>query len=80
VVQCSPLWELIKGLLQGPTASGGAVGTTPAGTTSAIFRVCIIGIPPQAGTGACDDSNASETGYRGLLSGGGTMLMSFLGT
>ena len=80
VVQCSPLWELIKGLLQGPTASGGAVGTTPAGTSSAIFRVCIIGIPPQAGTGACDDSNASETGYRGLLSGGGTMLMSFLGT
>jgi ABC-type transporter Mla subunit MlaD len=80
VVQCSPLWELIKGLLQGPTASGGGVGTTPTGANNAIFRVCIIGIPPQAGTGACDDSNASESGYRGLMSGGGTMLMSFLGT
>jgi hypothetical protein len=80
VVQCSPLWELIKGLLQGPTASGGAVGTSPAGETNSIFRVCIVGIPPQQGTGSCDDSNASESNYHGLLSSGGAMLMDFLGT
>jgi ABC-type transporter Mla subunit MlaD len=80
VVQCSPLWELIKGLLQGPTAAGGAVGTTPTGENNSIFRVCIVGIPPQMGTGSCDDSNAQESNYRGLLSSGGTMLMDFLGT
>lgn len=80
VAQCSPIWELIKGLLQGPTASGGAVGTLPSGASNSIFRVCIVGIPPQQGTGACDDSNASESDYRGLLSGGGAMLDAFLGT
>ncbi len=80
VVQCSPLWELIKGILQGPTATGGGVGTLPNGVSSSIFRVCIIGIPPQDDTGACDNSKASESNYHGFMSGGGAMLAAFLGT
>ena len=77
--QCSPLWELVKGLLQGPTASAGATEHSPSGANNPMFRVCVIGLPPQVGTGACDNSNA-EQASSGFMSGDGAMFASFLGS
>ena len=70
LAQCSPLWQVIYGLLGGPMITGGAVGTqracppSPApcsaphgavGQSSPIFRVCIENLAdPQFGLGACD--------------------------
>ena len=78
--QCSPIWELVKGLVQGPTNAAGAVEDNPSGAVNPIFRVCIVGLPPQTSTGGCDNSNASQAAGGGFMSGEGAMFASFLGT
>jgi phospholipid/cholesterol/gamma-HCH transport system substrate-binding protein len=74
--QCSPIWELVKGLLQGPTNAAGAVEESPTGVKNPIFRVCIIGLPPQVGQSGCDDPNGSQSS--GFLNGEGAMFASFI--
>jgi ABC-type transporter Mla subunit MlaD len=61
LAQCSPLWEIINGLLGGATVSGGAFEREPKyvanilGTSNfSIFRVCILGLQPQNVVNACD--------------------------
>ncbi|TMB93165.1 MAG: MCE family protein [Chloroflexi bacterium] len=92
LAQCSPLWELVYGLLGGPEITGGAVGTQRptgcqpghcdglVGKSFPIFRVCIENIAiPQFGVGACDtQASASRNGAQGLLSSDGQMLMALL--
>jgi len=85
LAKCSPLWMLIKGLIQGPTVSGGALETGNALGPAGIFRICLAGVPPTPlANGACDNSNASR-GYQsayhgGFMNGDGAMLSAFLGT
>jgi phospholipid/cholesterol/gamma-HCH transport system substrate-binding protein len=73
LAQCSPLWMLVKGLVQGPTTSGGAIEcngyktscpSTPAPynpTYAPIFRICLSNVPANPATnGSCDNSVASQ--------------------
>jgi virulence factor Mce-like protein len=76
--QCSPLWMLIRGLLGGPTVSGGASVQTPTAQLNPIFRVCVNNLPPQVGLGACDNTSMSSSG--GFMHGDGAMFASLLGT
>ncbi len=81
LAKCSPLWMLIKGLIQGPTVTGGALETP---TDNPIFRICLSGVPPSpAANGTCDNTTASQgsqSTFRGGLSGGdGAMFAAFLG-
>jgi phospholipid/cholesterol/gamma-HCH transport system substrate-binding protein len=76
--QCSPLWMLIRGLLGGPTASGGALVNTPTGQNNPIFRVCVSNLPPQVGPGSCDNTNNNASS--GFMNRDGAAFASFLGT
>ncbi len=77
--QCSPIWELVKGLLQGPSAAAGAFEQTPTGQKNPIFRVCIIGLPPQTlDVGGCDSNSGTLAQAKGFLSGDGAMFASFI--
>jgi phospholipid/cholesterol/gamma-HCH transport system substrate-binding protein len=76
---CSPLWMLLKGLTQGPTASGGAVELP---TNQAIFRICLSNPTPaipNLNSGSCVNNKASQGAYDGF-SGDGAMFASFLGS
>jgi len=81
ISHCSPLWMLIKGLVQGPTVSGGALETP---TNNPIFRICLSNLPgiSQLGTNAsCDNPKAGSTAaYHGFMNGDGAMFAAFLGT
>ena len=80
LTQCSPLWELLKGLVQGPSVSAGAVEHAPTGRATEMFRICIVGLPPQVGTGACDNSNASQPAARNFLAADGALFSALLGS
>ena len=79
LVHCSPLWMGIKGLIEGPSASAGAL-VLP--THNPVFRICIQGILPQntAGGGDCENGNASQSSFSGLMNRDGSMLAAMLGT
>ena len=81
ISHCSPLWMLIKGLVQGPTVSGGALETP---TNMPIFRICLSNLPGIAQLGAnasCDNPKAGSTAaYHGFMNGDGAMFAAFLGT
>ena len=69
LTQCSPLWFLIKGLVQGPTVSGGALEVgNPHPLDAAgdpIFRICLGGIPnnPATTNGQCDSTESDTASY-----------------
>src|SRR5207302_9540931 len=79
LVHCSPLWLGIKGLIAGPSASAGAL-VLP--THNPVFRICIQGILPQntPGGGDCENGNASQSSFSGLMNRDGSMLAAMLGT
>ena len=73
------MWELIKGLLAGPTNTNGAVETTATGARQPMFRICLVGLQhTQTGT-QCDNTNAEQSAFGGFLGGDGAMFASFLG-
>ncbi len=76
LVQCSPLWELLKGLQGGPTVSSGAVEHTPSGANNPIFRVCVLGYPVQNAVGSCDTGAT----FAGLMQRDAAMFAAYLGT
>jgi hypothetical protein len=81
--KCSPLWEIINGLLGGATASGGAFERQPlylGGHPRAIFRVCILGLPPQDIQGTCDHAITPTPSVASSVSSQTAMFAAFLGT
>ena len=77
---CSPLWFLIKGLVQGPTVSGGGLELP---TNNPVFRICLGGLPTTAANGACDNSSAGagqQTGYYGAGNNDSATFAAWLGS
>jgi len=87
LTQCSPVWEIIKGLLGGPTNTGGALeGTPQGGIPNPVFRVCVnfAQVDPNlihdcknSSAGSAPPSGAAAGGY---MSSDGAMFAALLGT
>jgi virulence factor Mce-like protein len=81
--KCSPLWYLIKGLIQGPTVSGGALemgnpnsvdpGSDP------IFRICLSN-PNGASSDSCENNTSNSTFAGSSSSSTGAAFAAWLGS
>ena len=81
LAQCSPLWMLDKGLLQGPATSGGAIEQTPM-ELNPIFRICLSSAPATPiANGSCDNSVAAQQSSYGTDPyNNAALFAAFLGT